>query len=113
MPASDLYKIGRLVNTETFMVRVGAAMVLHAQGLVNNPASNARNLAIGTLLKPMIPEISMIALVASDAVVLSQVGLDGDVAGLDGLTDAEVKRVVAAKWAIVAAKYPTDPTPVA
>lgn len=113
MATSDLYKIGRLVNSDVFVDRVSAAMLLNAQTLVGGTASNSKNLAIATLLSPMRLEPSMTALVAADSVVLSQVTLDGTVANLEQLVDAEIKRVVAAKWTTVAAKYPNDPTPVA
>lgn len=114
MPESNLYKIGRLINTPEFETRVSAAMVIHAQTLVpGGAAGKQKNLAIYTLLNPMAPESSMVALVAADAQVLAQSTLEGPVVGLGGLADAEITRVVAAKWPIVAEKYPKDPTPVA
>lgn len=111
MATSDLYKMGRLVNTDTFEDRVSAAMLLHAQTLIGGAAGTPKNLAVHTLLKPMSPEPSMVALVASDAAVLTATTLTGPVADIENLPDAEIKRVVAAKWNIVAAKYPSDPTP--
>lgn len=113
MATSDLYKIGRLVNTDTFVVRVSAAMLLQAQSLLGSSTGNPKNMAVGTLLKPMGVESSMVALAAADPAILAQVTLDGPVAVLDNLLDADIKRVVAAKWNIVAAKYPADPTPAA
>lgn len=113
MAPSDLYKVGRLANAGEFVERVSAAILLHAQGVLTTASGNSKNFATYALLNPMVPELSMVALVASDTAVLSQVSLNGPLAVLDNLTDADVKRVVAAKWGIVAAKYPTDPTPVA
>lgn len=111
MAASDLYKIGRLVNTAPLVERVSAAMLLHAQSVLGSAVGNAKNLAVYTLLNPMVPEYSMVALVASDTAVLAQTNLTGPVADVEALADAEVRRVVAAKWGTVAAKYPVDPTP--
>lgn len=114
MPTSNLYKVGRLVNTPEFVDRVSAAMILRAQTVISGTSTGKpRNLAIATLLNPMRPETSMNAMVAADSVVLQQVTLDGPVAGLDNLVDDEITRAVAAKWDLVAAKYPTDPTPTA
>jgi hypothetical protein len=113
MATSDLYKVGRLVNSDTFVVRVSAAMLLNAQAVLATATGTARNLAVYTLLNPMAAEHSMVALVASDPAVLAQTSLDGTLASVENLADAEVKRVVAAKWGIVSVKYPLDPTPAA
>lgn len=109
---SDLFKTGRLINNEDFVTRVSAAMILHAQSLVTSPASSAKNLAIYTLIHPMRMESSMTALVASDPTVLAAVTMtDNVLVDMEALPDSAVKSVVAAKWAVVAAKYPQDPTP--
>lgn len=109
---SDLAKTGRLINTEEFVTRVSAAMVLHAQTNLSTLTGTPKNLAVSTLLKPMRPELSMISLVASDAAVLAAVGMtDNVVVDLTALPDSAIKSVVAAKWGLVSAKFPLDPTP--
>lgn len=111
---SDLYKTGRLINNPDFVTRVSAAMVQYANVNLGTLTGNNKNLAIQTLLNPMVPEMSMIALTASDAAVLAAVTLDnGSLANVENLPDSAVKNVVSAKWGLVAAKFPNDPTPVA
>lgn len=109
---SDLFETGRLINTPDFVTRVSAAMILHANTNLGTLAGTSKNLAVYTLINPMVPEPSMIALVASDAAVLAAVTIDnGVVANIEALPDSAIKAVVAAKWGTVAAKYPNDPTP--
>jgi hypothetical protein len=106
--ASDLYKMGRLMNLEPFAVRVKAAMLLHASTMdLTAPLTNAKNFGTWVLKNPMMEEPSMMALVAADPQVLGASTMENDVlVSVDDLPDAEITRVVEAKWAIVATKYP-------
>lgn len=113
MAASDLYKMGRVMNLEPFVTRVKAAVLLHASSMaLGGTASTEKNFAIWVLKNPMADEPSMTALVASDPAVLSQVTLEGDLANVDAVTDASIKSVIAARWSLVSTKYPLgNPTP--
>lgn len=107
MATSDLYKMGRLLDLEQFKVRVKAAVLQYAsQMTLGGTASESKNFAIYILKNPRFEEVSMIALVAADPAVLAQVSITGDLADVEALDDAAVKTVVAAKWALVATKYP-------
>lgn len=104
---SDLYKIGRLINDPKFITIVSAGMLKHAQTVpvgANAPV-NEKNFAIWVLKNPMALEISMIALVASDANVLSATVLDGDATVVDAVPDSAISSVISAKWTLVSSKY--------
>jgi hypothetical protein len=104
---SDLYKIGRLVNDPKFNVTVEAAMLKHAQTVPIGASApvNEKNFAIWVLKNPMSSEISMVALVASDASVLSSTTLSGDEVDVSAIPDSAITSVVSAKWSLVATKY--------
>lgn len=107
---SNLYKTGRLINLDKFVIRVEAAMLKYAQTVPIGPAvtSNEKNFAIWVLKNPMQMEMSMISLVASDTAVLAAVTMaTEDLANVDNLPDSAIEAAVAAKWSLVAAKFPT------
>lgn len=108
---SDLYKIGRLVNDPKFVTIVEAGMLKYAQSItLGGTLTNEKNFAIWVLKNPMAMEISMVALAASDTAVLSATNLNGDVVDIESVQDSAVSAVVAAKWSLVATKYPaTNP----
>lgn len=108
MATSELYKMGRVVNLDPFMVRVKAAMLQYASTLpLGGTPTEAKQFAIWVLKNPMVDEPSMTALVATDPAVLALVTMDSEVlANVDAVTDAAIKAVVAARWALVATKYP-------
>lgn len=81
-------------------------MLKYAQTLdLSGTTSNIKNLGIWVLKNPMSSEISMIALVASDATVLANVTINGDVTDTDNVPDTAIYSAVAAKWATVATKF--------
>lgn len=105
--ASDLYKMGRLVTLESFIVRVQAAMLKHAQTVpLGGAASTEKNFAIWVLKNPMQTEISMVSLVASDPTVLAAARVDGVVADDTEVPDSAIQSAVAAKWSMVSTKFP-------
>lgn len=111
MAESALYKLGRVVNLEPFVTRVKAAVLLHASTFpLGGAASEPKNFAIYILKNPTYEEVSMTALVAADPNVLAGVTLDGQVASVENVTDDSIKAVVAARWNLVAAKYPVVTT---
>lgn len=98
------------MNLEPFVTRVKAAVLLHASTFPLGGADSAgKNFAIFILKNPGYEEVSMTALVAADPTVLGQISLDGQIANVDAVTDAAIKAVVAARWNLVAAKYPVVP----
>lgn len=104
--ASDLYKIARLINDARFVMLVEAAMLKYAQSIdLTAPLNPTKNLGIWVLKNPMTPEISMIALVASDTTVLAATTLNGDLTGTEDVPDVAIYNAVAAKWGIVATKF--------
>jgi hypothetical protein len=107
--ASDLYKIGRLVNNQRFVTVVEAGMLKYAQSLaLGGTLTNEKNFAIWTLKNPMQAENSMIALVASDQAVLDATVMDGDYANADNIPDSAISSVITAKWSLVATKFPAS-----
>jgi len=110
MAASDLYKMGRVMNLEPFVTRVKAAMLQQASTMaLGGTASTEKNFGIWVLKNPMADEPSMTALVAADPAVLDQVTLQGDLANVEAVTDANIKAVVTARWSLVSSKYPQAP----
>jgi hypothetical protein len=105
---SDLYKIGRLINNEKFVLIVEAGMLKYAQSLaLGGTLTNEKNFAIWVLKNPMQPEISMIALAASDPTVLSAATMtDEDFADVSTIPDSAISNAISAKWSLVATKYP-------
>lgn len=102
------------MNLEPFVTRVQAAVLEYAAKfpLGGTAPAEQKNFAIHILKNPTYEEVSMTALVATDATVLASVSLDGTVPNVDAVTDDSIRAVVAARWALVAQKYPT-PAPVA
>jgi hypothetical protein len=106
---SDLYKMGRLVSSDKFVIRVEAAMLKHAQTVpLGGSATTEKNFAIWVLKNPMVPESSMNALVASDPSVLSAATIseDGVIVNSDSVPDSAIQSAVAAKWSLVSTKFP-------
>jgi hypothetical protein len=111
MAVSELYKMGRVMNLEPFVTRVRAAVVQYASKYpMGGAASEGKNFAIYVLKNPHYEEVSMTALVAADPAVLAAVTLEGNVASVEGVTDDSIRTVVAARWAMVATKYPVTTT---
>jgi hypothetical protein len=108
MADSNLYKMGRVMNLEPFVTRVRAAVLEYASKMaLGGAASEAKNFGIYVLKNPNFEEVSMTALVAADPAVLAQVTLiDGLVPSVESVTDDAIRTVVAAKWSLVATKYP-------
>lgn len=107
MATSELYKMGRAIVFEPFVVRVRAGVLQYASTLpLGGAESEIKNFAIYMLKNPHFEERSMTALVAADATVLSQVTVVDGVVDVENVTDAAIKAVIAAKWNLVAAKYP-------
>lgn len=109
MADSDLYKMGRILNLEAFNTRVKAALLQQASTMtLSGTRDEPKNFAIWVLKHPMEAEPSMAALVAADPAVLSAITITEDVASADGVTDAQIKSVVTARWSLVASKYPVS-----
>ncbi|QFG12223.1 Hypothetical Protein OBI_RACECAR_96 [Arthrobacter phage Racecar] len=107
--ASDLYKIGRLVNNSRFVTVVEAGMLKYAQSItLGGTLTNEKNFAIWVLKNPMAAENSMIALVASDQAVLDATVIEGEYANAENVPDSAVSAVIAAKWSLVATKFPAS-----
>lgn len=107
MATSELYKMGRVITFEPFVVRVKAAVIQYASTFpLSGAESEPKNFAIYILKNPQFEERSMTALVAADPTVISQVTVTDGVVDVETLTDAAIKTVVAARWNLVAAKYP-------
>ena len=101
--------MGRLITSDRFIVRVEAAMLKYAQSItLGGTLTNEKNFATWVLKNPMQPENSMIALTAADAAVLAGATLadDGIVVDELGVTDASISAAVAARWSLVASKFP-------
>jgi hypothetical protein len=109
MAQGDLYKIGRLVDNDTFRIRVRAAMLVYSQTQLTSSSAEAKNLAIWVLLNPQTDEMSMVSLVAADTTVLGATTVTDDVADHSGVQDTAIQARVNAQWATVAKKYPTSP----
>lgn len=109
MAESNLYKMGRVTNLEPFVTRVKAAVLEYASKMnfgSTSISAEAKNFATYVLKNPTYEEVSMTALVATDPTVLGQVTLDGPLANVESVSDDAIRAVVAARWNMVATKYP-------
>lgn len=68
--------------------------------------SDERRFCEWVLMNPGITEPSLLAFVASDPAVVNSITLEGDVADTSKVKDSDINRVVAARWTIVAKKFP-------
>lgn len=103
---SDLMKISRAVNDQRFQWRVGAAMILQAQTEYGSTDPQRKAFALFAISNPNNVDMSMLALVASDTAVVAAITLtDEIVPDTDDVTDADIRRVVAAMWGPVSKKY--------
>lgn len=103
--------MGRLVSSDKFVIRVEAAMLKYAQSIVlGGTLTTEKNFAIWVLKNPMQPEISMIALAASDPTVLAAATIaeDGIVVDETPVPDSAINAAVSAKWSLVSTKFPVS-----
>lgn len=99
-------KISRAVNDQRFQWRVGAAMILQAQVEYSSTDPQRKAFALFVISNPNSVDMSMLALVASDAAVVAAVTLtDEIVPDTEAVEDADIRRVVAAMWGPVSKKY--------
>lgn len=100
----------RALDDSQFKWRVMAASFLHASSFMTISEANGKFYAITTLLNPQTVDMSMVALVAMDPAVSAAITVttDGTVSTA-AVTDADIQRVVSARWALVGHKYKSDP----
>jgi hypothetical protein len=107
-----LLKISRMIQNDHLRWRVAAASFLHASANVQAYAGltnkDPYKYAEYTLMHPGEVDTSMLAFVAADPAVLAAATLGGplnEVTTTDEVKDADIERVVAARWQIVSNKY--------
>lgn len=105
----NLLSTARALDDQRFQWRVMAACVSHAAGF-GTMVGATKNYAVSVMLNPQTVDPSMLALVALDGDVSDAILVQEDGAVDTGpVADTDIMRVVAARWALVANKYPLDP----
>lgn len=109
---SELLKAARAIEDDKFIWRVRAGAFFYAAQNLTNFGSTTKEFrfASAVLLNPTALDPSMLAFVATDPTNAGKIVLDGIVPNTDGVTDADIMRVIAARWSLVANKYP-EPNP--
>lgn len=105
---SELLKAARAIEDDKFIWRVRAGAFYYAAQNLMTWASTTKEFRFATavLLNPTSLDPSMLAFVATDPTNAGKIVLDGVVPNTDGVTDADIMRVIAARWSLVANKYP-------
>jgi len=100
----------RALDDQNFKWRVMGASLNHSSGFANMTVAQGKYFALTTILSPQIPDMTMVAFVAMDPTISAAIVTteDGTV-DTSAVTDADIQRVVAARWALVGNKYKTDP----
>lgn len=100
----------RALDDQNFKWRVMGASLGQASGFNNMTVAQGKYYALSTIIYPQTVDMTMVAFVAMDPVVSAAIvaSEDGTV-DTSGVPDAEIQRVVAARWALVGNKYKTDP----
>lgn len=86
------------------------ASINHASGFATISIANGQYYAISTILNPQVVDMSMVALVTMDPVVVAAITVsDTGAVDTSAVLDADIQRVVSAKWALVGNKYKVNP----
>ena len=106
----SLLSTQRALDDQNLKWRVMGASIIHASGFATMTAAQGKNFALTTIMNPQMVDMTMVAFVAMDpavsaAIVASETGS----VDTSPVPDAEIQRVVAAKWALVGNKYKNDP----
>lgn len=107
---SDLLKAARAMEDPKMKWRVSAAQFIHAKTIAvdGTKSPQERTFAAWALQNPGVVDPSLLAFVVSDPTVIGGVTLDGpegDVPETDGVTDEQIRAVVADRWLLVAKKF--------
>lgn len=106
----SLLSTARALDDGNFRWRVMGACLNHASNFATITEANGKFYAISTIFNPQTVDMSMVAFVAMDSVVSAAVvaSEDGTVDS-SAVLDADILRVVVAKWPLVGAKYKVNP----
>ncbi len=100
----------RALDDQNFKWKVMGASLIQASGFASMTVAQGKYYALSTILNPQTVDMTMVAFVAMDPVVAAAiVATETGSVDTNPVPDAEIQRVVAAKWALVGNKYKTDP----
>lgn len=106
----SLLSTQRALDDMNFKWRVMGASIIQASGFANMTAAQGKNYALSTIMNPQTVDMTMVAFVAMDPTVSAAiVATDTGSVNTSAVTDADIQRVVAAKWSLVGNKYKIDP----
>lgn len=118
---SDLLKASRAMQDDHFKWRVAAGIFYYAAQNISTFQVNSKEHRFATwaLMNPGSADPSMIAFAATDPAILAKIVLQGpaeEVPDTSEVEDADILRVIGARWGLVAVKYQpaaTTPAPTA
>lgn len=106
----SLLSTQRALDDQNFKWRVMGASIIQASGFASMTAAQGKNYALATIMNPQMVDMTMVALVAMDPVIAAAiVATDTGSVNTSAVTDADIQRVVSAKWSLVGNKYKIDP----
>lgn len=100
----------RALDDQYFKWRVMGASLIQASGFNSMTVAQGKYYALSTILNPQMVDMTMVAFVAMDPVVSAAiVATEEGAVDTSAVPDAEIQRVVNARWGLVGNKYKTDP----
>lgn len=110
---SLLLNTARAMDDGQFVWRVAAAMLYEAEykAMADGIPAESKTMAEWVLANPMVPMVTMTAMVAVNDEVAQNVTVNANGGvNTDAVTDTQIKYVVGAKWDTVAKqKFPIEP----
>lgn len=108
-----LISTARALDDQNLKWRVMGASINHASGFASITEANGKFYAISTILNPQVVDMSMVALVAMDPIVSEAIVVSDGAVDTSAVLDADIQRIVSAKWPLVGNKYKVNPlTPI-
>lgn len=100
----------RALDDQNFKWKVMGASLIHASGFAGMTVAQGKYFAIQTILYPQTVDMTLVAFVAMDPVVAAAI-VTSETGSVDtsAVPDAEIQRVVSARWGLVGNKYKIDP----
>jgi hypothetical protein len=100
----------RALDDQNFKWKVMGASLVQAAGFNSMTVAQGKYYALTTILYPQTVDMTMVAFVAMDPAVAAAI-VTSETGSVDtsAVTDADIQRVVTARWALVGNKYKVDP----
>lgn len=102
---SDLLKMARSRDDGEFLLRIGAALTVHAQSIEADPglSTESRALVDWVLANPMATMDRIYAFIATVPTIADKITLEDDRISTSSVTDLDIQSAVGSKWDRIAA----------